>query len=106
MAVLTQLRGQKPHNATIIKIREGINHRINKVTIAVTPPQQHGVNNLVLVFVQNRLASDLLDHVTKLKIDILVITELLNKMISRDPHPLSSTLIRRRPNAHVTNPFP
>ncbi|MBM7796949.1 hypothetical protein JOD50_001901 [Pseudoglutamicibacter cumminsii] len=30
----------------------------------------------------------------------------MNKMISRDPHPLSSTLIRRRPNAHVTNPFP
>ena len=105
MAVLTQLWGQQPHNTAIVKIREGINHRINKVTIAITPPEQHGVNNLVLILVQNRLASDLLDHVTKLKIDILVITELLNKMISRDSHPLSSTLIRRRPNAHVSNPF-
>ena len=49
MSIATWLWREQPNNALICQEFERINEYIDQVTIVITPPQQHDVNNVVVL---------------------------------------------------------
>ena len=54
--------------------------RVDQVTVAVAPPEDDGVNDVVVVLVQELGPGQVLNIVTQVEIDVVVVTELLNQI--------------------------
>ncbi len=80
MTVATGLGSQQPDLATVGEYSHGAGEDVEEVPVAVAPPQQHGVDDVVAVLIQQLVAGQVLDRRTKLVIDVLVPTDLLHHL--------------------------
>jgi hypothetical protein len=92
----TGLRSQHPHHTVVRQRADRIHQRVDEIAVAVAPPQQHHVDDLVGVLVEQFRTGDILDGDTNLVIDVLVPSEFLNHMVVGDTELLNVVLGVRR----------
>ena len=71
---------QDPHDAALGERGQRIDQGVNEVAVAVPPPEDRGVHDLVIVLIEELRAREILDVVTQVEVDVVVITELLNQI--------------------------
>ena len=102
------LRGQHPDHAVLGERADRVDQGVDEIAVALPPPDQDQVDDLVGVLVEQFVAAPLLDGVAHRLVDIVVPTELLD-----DHARLDAELARDvgRPSGifrgnHACTPFP
>jgi hypothetical protein len=67
-------------NRPVLERGQRINQSIDKVTVVGTPPKDDSVNNVVIVFGEQLGPGQRLDAVPQVKVNVVVVTELLNQI--------------------------
>jgi hypothetical protein len=57
---------------------DGIDKSIDEVAIVITPPQQHSVDNVIEILLDQITTDHFLDALAKQVIDIVVVSKFLN----------------------------
>ena len=55
-----------------------VDERVDKITVHLTPPQQHDVNDVVVLVTNEVLADNLVDGISQAVVNVLVVPQLLN----------------------------
>ena len=81
---LAGLGGDDPDHAVVGQRRDGVHQPVDEVAVAVAPPQQHDVDDLVGVLVEQLTAARLLDVGPDVVVGVLVPAQLLHNLIFLD----------------------
>ena len=73
-----------PDHAVVGQRRDGVHQAVDEVAVAVAPPQQHHVDDLVGVLVEQLAAARLFDVGPDVVVDVLVPAQLLHNLIFLD----------------------
>ena len=84
MAGLARLRGDDPDHAVVGQWRDGIHQVVDEVAVTIPPPQQHDIDDLVGVLVEQLAAARLFDVGPDVVVDVLVPAQLLHNLIFLD----------------------
>jgi len=68
-------RREQPHHAVVGERAEGVDQGVDKITVVVAPPQQHHVDHLVGVFI-DQLTAAVDQGVAEIFIDVIVVSHL------------------------------
>ena len=87
VAVAAGLRGQQPHHAVVGEGAQGIGEQFEQVTVAVAVPEQHRVDHLVGVLV-DQLADAFGQGVTEVFVDVVVVAHLHDHHVRLEAEPV------------------
>ena len=84
---LARLGGQHPDDAVIGQRGDGVHQSVDQVAVAVAPPQQHDVDDLVRVLIEQFATTGVLDVGPDVVVGVLVPTQLLDNLLFFDAQP-------------------
>jgi len=88
MALSAGLWGEKPDISTIGQRGQGVDQRVNEVTVFLPPPHQDYIDDILIVLVDKLNAVDRRDRLAQLLIAIRVIAEFLHYLARFNAEPL------------------
>jgi len=74
------LRGEDPDHAVFAQGGQRIHQAVHKVPVAVAPPEDDGIRHFVIILIEQLGTREVLNIVTQVEIDVVVVTELLNQI--------------------------
>lgn len=80
VTVASSLRGEQPDHAVIGQGSDGINEGIDEIAIVIAEPQQHNVNDLIGVFVEQFRAGGSHDSRSQRLVAVIVIAQFLDQL--------------------------
>ncbi len=80
--------GEHPDDAVIGQRRDRVHQPVDEVAVVVAPPQQHHVDDLVGVLVEQLAAARVLDIGPDVVVDVVVPAQFLHDLIFLDAQPL------------------
>jgi len=81
------LRGEQPDHAVVGERPEHVDERVDQVAVAVAPPQQHDVDDLLGLLV-DQFPTTVDKDVAEILVDVVVIAHLHNDHARLDPEPV------------------
>jgi hypothetical protein len=78
MPITTRLGGHQPHHSVVGEWTDGVDESIHEVAIVISPPQQHSVDDVIEIFVDEIATDYFLDALAKHVIDVVVVSKFLN----------------------------
>jgi hypothetical protein len=78
MASTARLGSHQPHDPMVSEWTDGVDKGVDEVAIVISPPQQHSVDDVVKILLDQITTDYFLDALAKQGVDIVVVSKFLN----------------------------
>jgi hypothetical protein len=93
MPVTSGLGSEEDHRTVVGQWPNGIHERIHQITVEVTPPQDHGINDLIGALVEQLLVEKGLEGSPQGFVTVVVESDLLDQVIALEAEPACDTAL-------------
>jgi hypothetical protein len=94
--VAARLGGQQPDRAGRLEPGARLHQRVDQVTVVLAPPQEHDIDDVVTLVVSEGCAGAGPHRVEQLRVDVVVVADLLHQHALGDPEPVGSRALHVR----------
>lgn len=81
ISVTTRARGHEPHRTALFKSGQRIEQRVSQVFLPGAEPQQHSINDLLLVLIDERFVKKFVQGIPEVIVNVSVYPDLLHEGI-------------------------
>ncbi|EGJ77659.1 hypothetical protein STTU_4872 [Streptomyces sp. Tu6071] len=85
--VPARFRGQEQDEVTVVDQLRGVDQRVRQVAVLVAEPEDHGVDEVLVVLVHQLRAGGFFDGLAELLVDVLVVADLLDHLLGLETQP-------------------